>query len=72
MVPMSPYALFLRCLSEFACGSRWALQPCANSASSRRASMAAPGHIETFDESVGLPHTGHSESLAWGTSHLNR
>jgi hypothetical protein len=30
------------------------------------------GHFETFDESVGLPQTGHSESLAWGASHPNR
>jgi hypothetical protein len=36
------------------------------------ASSAAGGHFETFDESVGLPQTGHSESLAWGASHLNR
>jgi hypothetical protein len=33
---------------------------------------SASGQFETFDESVGLPHTGHSESLARGTSHRNR
>jgi hypothetical protein len=35
MIGLKPYTLFLQFPSEFACGSRWPLQPRANGASTR-------------------------------------